>query len=472
MKKLPALCKSLALCLASAPLLSALAQNIEPQKLSFDAAWNRVKDTSEKLAAAQAAMDHKTLQGEGLQGLGGPSVSVSGAAFAYSAHLDVSLDPINQRLTQISQQLPVPLENLPIPLPVPQFPAMYSYKKEDTAATASVSTVWPIYLGGATDAVRGLVGAQADEALADVQRTSHELATQLAQRYFGAQLAAKAASLREAAVRNVERHDQAAEKMLAAGVLSRVERLQVRAAFEDARRNALKARDDAELASVALARTVHTDGTVAPQTALFVLTQPLQGLPYFTEAALNHHPGLAKVAAKKAQAQRLHEGEEAARKPQVFAFGQHQIKDKNPDWAAGIGAKWTLFDSLGRDKLSAASEQQIRQAEHMDLQARSDIALLVERNWKVLEQARRQFLSVQTAVDLAQELLRLRTAGLKQGTSTTLELMDAETNSAKVQTERAQAAYEYTVALAHLLESCGLSEEYGAYVARADVWVQ
>lgn len=450
----------------------AQAQTPAGTPLSFEAAWNRVKSQSDKLAAAQAAVDHKALQEQGIEGLGRPSLSLGAASFAYSAHLDVSLDPVNQKLAQASGQMPVPLQNLPVPQSMPQLPAMYSYKKESTGSSASLSGIWPLYEGGAAEAARSLVGAQRDEAFADLLHTRFELGTLLTQRYFGAQLAAKAAGLREAALHNVSEHDAAAEKMLQGGLISKVERLQVRAAFEDARRNALKAREDANLAAAALARTLKLDGQVQAQTPLFVLSMPVESLGHFTEAALRNHPGLAKVAAKKSQAIALHEGQGAGRKPQVFVFGQHGLEEKNPDWVAGIGLRWTLYNGLDNSKLDAASAQQVAQAELTDAQARSDIALLVERNWRLLEQARRQFASLQPSVDLSLELLRLRKAAVREGTGTALELMDAETNAAKIQTERAQAAYEFDLALANLLESCGLSEDYATYVARADILVE
>ncbi|TXH31544.1 MAG: transporter, partial [Burkholderiaceae bacterium] len=78
------------------------------------------------------------------------------------------------------------------------------------------------------------------------------------------------------------------------------------------------------------------------------------------------------------------------------------------------------------------------------------------------------FLAMAPSLELADEVLRLRTSGLKAGTSTTLDLIDAQVNLAKAQTERAQAAHDYVKALADLLESCGLSDEFGKYMARAD----
>ncbi|OQW89406.1 MAG: transporter [Rhodoferax ferrireducens] len=452
------------LCLAACA-----AVNAQPQAMTFDDAWERVKNGSDQLAAAQAAVDSKRLQVQGLQGLGGPVVSLSAAAYAYNANLDVDLDPINQRLTQLSQHLPIPLQNLPIPLPVPQFPPSYTFNRHDTGTTQSVTAVWPIYAGGASDAVRGFVAAQGSEALADADKTSHELATLLVQRYFGAQLAGKAAVLRQTALDDIRQHDAATAKMLAAGVISRLERLQAQAAYEEARRNALKAQDDAELALIALARAVKSDGSVKLATPLFVITQPIEPLPHFLDQALLRHPGLAKVNAKKLQAEQLHQGQEALRKPQVFAFGQRELQTGSANWIGGLGLRWTLFDAVDRDLLAAASNKQIEQAQRSEAQARSDISLLVEKNWRSVEQTRQQFLATATGVALAREVLHLRTAALREGTGTALELMDAEVNQAKVETERAQVAYDYVMALARLLESCGLSEEFSRYIARADV---
>ncbi len=93
--------------------------------------------------------------------------------------------------------------------------------------------------------------------------------------------------------------------MLAAGVISRVERLQASAAYEEARRNARKAENDAALAAVALARTVRADGGVTPRTPLFLISTPIEPLGYFIDSALTRHPGLGKVAAKKSQAEQI-----------------------------------------------------------------------------------------------------------------------------------------------------------------------
>ena len=442
----------------------------EATPLTFAEAQLRMLDRSDKLAAARAAVEAKDLRSESVRHLGGPVLSVGAMAYAYSANVNIDLQPLTQGLASIGGGLPPALQDTISRVPI-QLPQSYPISRSDHGINTSISAIWPLYNGGATDAVRGFVSAQSREAAADAAQAGEEVATLLVQRYFGAQLAQRAAQLRAQAEQTIAGHDAAAQKMLAAGVISKVERLQASVAYEEARRNAAKAADDAELAAVALARTVHSAHPVTPQTPLFVMSAPVEPLGYFIDAAALHHPGLAKVAAKKLQAEQLHAGEEALRRPQVVAFGMRDLQGGKPNWVAGIGVRWTLFDSVNRDALAASSQKQIEQAERTDAQARSDISLLVERNWRALENARRHFASMQPGLDLAQEMVRLRSAGLREGTSTTLDLIDAETNRAKVQTERAQAANDYVQALAQLLASCGLSDKFPDYIARADVKV-
>lgn len=450
-----------ALCLLAQPAVAA--------PMDFGTALQHMAASSDRLAASRQAVDSAAWQRRAVERLGGPSVSLTGAAYAYNANLDVDLNPLSQALPGIAAQLPPQLGGMVAQLP--HLPASYTLNRHKTDVTASVNAVWPLYMGGATQAARSLADARIREAQADGTHVSDELASLLVQRYFGAQLADRAAVLREAALHSIEQHDAAAQKMLTAGVIAKVERLQARSALEDARKNARKARDDADLAATALTRTARAGETVQPTSPLFVISQAVEPLDYFIDVALARHPGLAKVAAKKAQASQLHAAEEALRHPQVFAFGQREIKSGNADWVAGIAVRWTLWDSIDRNALAASSQAQIEQAERTGAQARSDIALLVEKNWLALEQARRQYFAQQAGVDLSAEVLRLREAGLREGTSTTLDLIDAQLSNAKVQTERAQAAHDYVLALAALLESSGLSDEFANYMARADVKV-
>jgi outer membrane protein TolC len=456
--------------LAAGTLHAQSAAGTDAATLSFVQARQALLQGSDQMAASAKAVESARLRRQGTEGLGGPSVAVTGLGYRYSAHADIDLDPARRTLDGLLGQLP-PAVGQAIPA-LPQLPSSYALQRKANNASASVSLIWPLYLGGLSDAVRGGLDAATDEALADAASSGQALQSLLVQRYFGAQLAERAARLRERALDGVRSHDAAAQSMLAAGVASQLERLQARAALADAEQQARKARDDARLAAAALARTVKAQNRFVPSSPLFVSSRPLPPLDGFVATAQARHPGLDKVQAKRRQAESLHEAQEALRRPQVLAFGSREVNTGGkPNWVAGVAVRWTLWDSVDRDALAASSQRKIEQAELTRSQAESDIALLVEKNWLGVEQARRQYQSQQAQEDLARELLRLREAGLREGTSTALDLIDARLNLAKVQTQRAELANQYVQALAALLESTGQSDEFERYMAQADIQI-
>lgn len=437
----------------------------QAETMSFAQARAAMQTQSAQLAASHKAVESAQLRREGMQGLGGPSVAITGMAYRYSANADLNLDPARNALANALGGLPPALAGS-----VPQLPNTYEVHRENSAASASLSATWPVYMGGLSDAVRQGLDGKSQEAQADAAVTQDQMYSQLVQRYFAAQLAERAAVLRRRALEGVRAHDDAAQRMLKAGVIAQVERLQAGAALADAQQQWHKADSDAQLARSALARTVHSMQGIVPSTPLFVSQHALPALSDFQTRALDRHPGLRKVQAKRKQAQALHDASEALRKPQVLAFGSREVNTQGkPNWVAGMAVRWTLWDSVDRDKLAAAGQRSIEQAELTDTQVRSDIALLVEKNWLSVEQARTRYQAGQAQEDLARELLRLRRAGFQAGTSTSLEVMDAELNLAKVQTERAAVANDYVQALAALLESSGQTAEFEQYMARADI---
>lgn len=466
-------CVPLTLSLLMAAALPSLvqAQNAPAaHSLSFEQARAALLERSEQLAASSKAVDSARLRREGMEGLGGPSVAVIGLGYRYSANVDLDLDPARRALGNGISLLPPQLGGAVAQLP--SLPSNYNLQRKNTAASASLAAVWPLYMGGLGNAVRSELDAMTDEAMADAASSADQLQTLLVQRYFTSQLAERAATLRQRALEGVRVHDDAAQRMLKAGVIAQVERLQASAALADAQQQSRKADDDARLARSALVRTVHANGAVRPSTPLFVSSESLPPLQRFLDSAQSRHPGLSKVAAKRRQAESLHDATEALRKPQVLAFGLREVNTSGkPNWVAGVAVRWALWDSIDRDKLSAAGQRKVEQAELTDAQVRSDIGLLVEKNWLAVEQSRSQYLSGQAQENLARELLRLRQAGLKEGTSTALDLIDAQLNLAKVQTERASVANQYVQALAALLESTGQADEFSRYMARADIQI-
>ena len=88
--------------------------------------------------------------------------------------------------------------------------------------------------------------------------------------------------------------------------------------------------------------------------------------------------------------------------------------------------------------------------------------------WQSMETARQQYLLLGSSITQAEENLRLQELSFREGQSTSLDVIDARLSLGAARVERAQAAYEYDVDLAKLLEVSGQSGRFGEYIKNAD----
>jgi len=429
--------------------------------LPFAEAQAMLTQHSPRLAAAAADVESKTEQQKSLALLGGPTVLLSADSINYKLDADINLNRLGSNIGG---------GNLPLP-PAIDLPDV-NVKRKGNLHTANALVAWPLYTGGKITGAKNFSAAQTDEAVAEARGADTEVYTQLVTRYFGSQLAQMAANLHQEAVRAISVHDKTSQRMLDEGLIAKVDRLQTKVALEDAKRQAEKAANDAKVASMALQRLLQSDDPITPSTPLFISQKQLPPLDEFIEAALSNHPGLAKVAAKKEQAEALHQIDEARWKPSVTAFAQQQLKSNNANRIVGVTVHWALWSGIDRPSSGRSGAARIRQAEYTDLQAREDISLLVEKNWRDVDNARMAYFALNSNIELAEEFLRLRQAGLREGVSTLSDLIDAQVNLIKGKTERAQAANDYIQSLIQLLSSAGMPEQFEQYLNSADVRVK
>ncbi|MGI9340442.1 MAG: TolC family protein, partial [Psychrobacter sp.] len=149
-------------------------------------------------------------------------------------------------------------------------------------------------------------------------------------------------------------------------------------------------------------------------------------------------------------------------------YGFSQV-EKDPSWIAGVSASWKLWGGLDKTASLAASDARIRQADLSEIEVSDNLLLLVEKNWNDVNNAQARYQALQSNVDLAQEVLRLRRLGLQEGVNTTIDVVQAQTQALKARTEQAQAANDYVQALASLMQSCGTPLAFNTYLNAADI---
>ncbi len=445
--------------------------------LSLEQAQKLLVQVSPKIAANQAAIAASEYQTEALRTIDNPLVFARVSASAYHLDEDIDLSSLRNGIVNgvnntVDNAVP-PIADLP---DLPNFgelvgeriPDSYNIKRSGSTTGAGLGVVWPIYTAGRTDALTGASDARTQEAVADSILDKNELYNTLIERYFKAQLAIIAAYLREDAYDTLQQTDHMAERLFEEGFISRVDRLEAQSALADAKSESVNANNDARLAMIALQRLLRTDYRIKPTTPLFVSSRPLPDVSYFQDLALNNHPGLQKVAAKRAQAQQLHALSDTGYKPTVLLYGYGQL-EKDPSWVAGISASWKLWGGLDKTASLASSNAQIRQADLSEIEVSDNLLLLVEKNWHDVNNAQSRYQALQSNVDLAAEVLRLRRLGLQEGVNTTVDVVQAQTQSLKARTEQAQAANSYVQSLAALMQSCGTPLAFNAYLNAADI---
>ena len=443
--------------------------------LSLEQAQDILLQVSPKIAANDAAIAASEYQTDALKTLDNPLVFARVSASAYHLDEDIDLSSlrsgiVNEINNSVDGIVPPPVPDLPNfgELVGERLPDSYDFKRSGETTSAGLGVAWPIYTAGRTAALTGASRARTQEALADSILDKNALYNTLIERYFKAQLAIIAAYLRDDAYDTLKQTDHMAERLYEEGFISHVDRLEAQSALADAKSEAVKANNDARLAMIALQRLLRTDYRIKPTTPLFVSSRPLPDVSYFQDLALNNHPGLQKVAAKRAQAQQLHALSDTGYKPTIMLYGYGQV-EKDPSWVAGISASWKLWGGLDKTASLASSSAQIRQADLSEIEVSDNLLLLVEKNWHDVNNAQARYQALQSNVDLAAEVLRLRRLGLQEGVNTTIDVVQAQTQALKARTEQAQAAHDYVQALAALMQSCGTPLAFNAYLNAADI---
>ena len=339
---------------------------------------------------------------------------------------------------------------------------------------SSINSTWSIYTGGRITATQRALAASVDQARAELTVTEEQLDLQLAQVYFGLELASNIERTRTSVLQQADRQLERAVRFEQQGIMAKVERLNAQVSRDEAARDLVRAQRDREIAQARLQRLLHRDVMAEPSTPLFVITNGLKPLPEWLSLAERQNPILAAFDAKREQAQQGIVIAESRWKPEVFAFGsyaliKHYQSLVEPNWIAGIGVNFTLFSREDRASKVSAAREGLRQVQTLEDETRNVIDTAVETSYRKVEQAREQFNLLDSTLALARENLRLRERGFDEGQATSLDVNDARNALAKSETARAVAAYDFVVALAQLLEASGQARALPQFVQQADI---
>ena len=349
----------------------------------------------------------------------------------------------------------------------------WTYKLQDRSfGFVGGEITMPIFLGGKINAANR--AARIDESTVREQgvQTRNALISELVERYYGLALAAQVVEVRRQVADGIRKHLNDAIALEEQGMLAKSERLYVEYMMTQAERDLQNAELQAETIGNALCNTLGTDAVSIPVSAMFVL-DTVEPLTYYQDIAGDSNPLLEQIDIKRQLAKQNANLQRAEFFPEIVAMGggtfyNYQVTNILPRWAVGVGFSFKIFDGLNREYKYSAARNTVRRVEQLKVKADKDISVLIESLYSKMLNYRNQISSIESSIAFAEEYLRAKNAAYVEGMATSTDLIDAELNLAKVRIERMQAAYNFDVSLAKLLEAAGISEEFIGYSRSAN----
>lgn len=357
-------------------------------------------------------------------------------------------------------------------IPGLRLPPIDLYHEEDIGGPrAAINAQLPIYMGGAINAKVRAADEAVYESQARTQAQRDTVDTELAQKYFAVQLARSIERLQNEMLHQQELEVRKALRFEKTGTISRLERMAVEVNRDTAKRELLTAQTNRRVAESELAGLLREENVRELKTPLFVVTEDIGTLKSWQDKALGASPVLKSVVAQRRQAEQGVTAAKAAWHPQIYAFAnynmiKHYLTIPEPDWIAGIGLKFTLWDNKDRNASIAAANSLVTKAQAAHDEARNRIQTAVQTAYLKSNEAREAYRLTDSTLSLAKENLRLREKGFSEGLSTADEVNDARTKLLAAEIARRVAAYRFVVAWAMLNAACGDMNAFEQSVTR------
>jgi outer membrane protein len=425
------------------------AQAQQPLQISLHAAATLASTDNTIVLAAQRDVEAAKMQLSRSWREYAPTITAS-ARYSY---LD---DDISLKVKPIT--VPIPPAGLTITVP-PVHLLDRSTWRADLSATVPLFTGLRIESG-----IRASRHAVAEAKNQDTL-TLHRQIVDALQAYHLVLLTQASCAARQEALNTVTRHEQNVQILRREGTATEYDVIRARLAVAEATRALDEANQQHELSQQALRRSLSLD-----ETTTLELSDSLTYVPKTVDAdqmvkeALGHRHELAALN-EKGEAVRAMACVEAGKMlPQVGAFARYELIDKSltqldPKWVVGINASLTIFNGL--KDLASSQMYGIQEQKIDDIRRDTEkaIALEVRKYHSDLQTAGKSIVTTKTALDLAEEALRMANRRFDNGMGTSLEVIDAQTSVVAAKTSHAAALYAYRIAYIQLVRSLGRTEE-------------
>ncbi len=358
------------------------------------------------------------------------------------------------------------IESFPLPAPLSSF---IQFPNQNWNADVKVQQ--SIYAGGRITSAFRSAKLTRQQALLHYQATLADTLLAVRIAYDDVLVAEQQIAVHEASVQLLAHELEDVQKRFKAGTVPQFDVLRAQVELANERPRLIQASNDFRVGKDNLLNllAVHLPKTIWEEVPLR-LSDTLEARPYVIDLpvalarALEKRPELA--ALRKAEALRREDlvSAKSGYKPNAQVFGGYQWQslpyenDLSADlsgWTAGAQLNWSIFDGrLTHGKIMEAKARYEQAQLDVDESGRQ-IELEVRTDYSNFIEAREVLDSQKMVQEQAQEALRLAEARLQAGTSTQLDVLNAQTALTQARTTQVQALHDYAAARARLQRALG-----------------
>ena len=360
---------------------------------------------------------------------------------------------------------------------------------EDDFGSIDLEILYPIFTG--TKRLYANKLAKSNEALSEINKESVGAAKylELANVYFSLSLAESMIKVLKETHAMTDNHYSQALKMEAIGMFDKAERLIVKVALDESERNLKDAENQAEVlreALLALLGQQTTDNSqqslgngqesmansqqpIVTSTPLFI-NEKYPQLEWFKDMMKENayvfqqadlHDDIAKANLRLSQSNYY---------PVISLYGKQTIasyqvpKNMIPNTIGGVNLVWDIFDGLARERNIQLTKIESEIVAETQLSLKNDLEVAVDEWHANLRQACINAEELQSSLELAQEVYRIRKKSFSEGLCTSQQVLDALNLVNKTNLLLLTTYFEYDIALANLCCLCGIPEFFESFL--------
>lgn len=457
-----------------------LCSNISAQQpISFEEAVSIMLENNKSITSTRHSIEAARLEQRATEGLRWPHIDIHGGYLYLQKDIEVMLGGAKGAVTEsverlinggISAGIITPdaaslIDNALSPL----LGADWGYTlQKQSLGGISATLEMPIYAGGRINIVNRVAKLETEATNITLEALEGELIVTLVERYFGVVLAEALYDVEVEAMQSVERHLHDAKALYDEGMVPRSVVLYVEYRLSEARRSVTAAENRVTMSHLALKSLLGINYEIKPIVKLFVYNN-IYNINYFIDNAHHLNPIIREANIGQ---QLANEGVKLARAallPEVVALGaasiyNYQLSNLAPRWAVGIGINLTIFDGLGKERRYMAAKVNEAAVNDMVESAKSDISLLVEKEYFELINAKQNIESSRYSIAFAEEYYNSIYEGFVEGIASSSDIIDASVELSATKVKYLNAAYDYCISLVKLLNASGIAYTFVNYL--------